>query len=58
MEDAEADRIRRSFAELLDEGSDITIKLLESMPDRKKWKNVESRLSAEAIARLIQEHNS
>jgi phenylacetate-CoA ligase len=58
LEDAEADRIRRSFAELLGEGSDITIKLLESMPDRKKWKNVESRLSAEAIARLIQEHNS
>lgn len=55
--DAETERIRRSFTELLGEGSDITIKVLESMPERKKWKNVESRLSPETVARLIQEHN-
>lgn len=57
LEDDEAEGIRGSFLALLGHEADITVKVLDKLPEQKKWKNVESRLSTEAIARLIQERS-
>ncbi|MBI0583765.1 MAG: phenylacetate--CoA ligase family protein [Methanomassiliicoccus sp.] len=56
---AESDEqsIKKAFRALLGQEADITVKTLDKMPDQKKWKNVESRLSPEDIARLLRERS-
>jgi phenylacetate-CoA ligase len=57
MADGDLLAIKNAFQTLLGEEAYIAFKILDKMPDQKKWKNVESRLSPEDVSRLLQERN-
>jgi phenylacetate-CoA ligase len=55
--DKDVVRIRNAFIGLLGKDVDITVELLDGFPKQIKWKNVESRLSPEAVAKLLEERS-
>jgi len=49
--------IEESFRELLGKETTVLVKELDRLPEQKKWKNIESRLSPETVSRLMEERS-
>jgi phenylacetate-CoA ligase len=54
MADADLTLLESRFEDLLGSEAGVKVRALDSFPEQKKWKNVESRLSPETVARILE----
>lgn len=54
MADRDLAQLEAKFSELLGSGAEVKVRPLESFPEQRKWKNVESRLSPSTMAKLLE----